>query len=824
MKKVLLLFALLVGALSAMATEVITYDFTAEANEHNWPRDATTTEATYTSAINPELTITFCNSFWQKSKANSHIAEQKNDNAYVKIAPIKDKIVTAVNLYLPNNVTPKSAFELLIGETSLGKFTWSSAGSNSTEIQIPANLQSADNTLIIKTANTKNQCGFGKLILTVEDAVKVEADHAAITPESKEFTNNIDVTLKAFDAQNAEVNGANIYYTLNGGAQQTCKSPYSINLTETTTVEAWVEGQESHATATFTLNIPEVQPGNPVFSANGTTLTGDEVTLPYGTELNITAENAVSLEVLAGEDIQEIQGNSYTITITDDVDIMVTAHNGSLSSEGMISVKLADPTLTVKAGEQVIENNGTYTFDKGTIITIAADNAHSVSVIDSENIVIDLVNNSFEPTKDDIYTVKATAGSKVTEITFSVELTIPEYQNVTATFDFVNNAYGLGEHSSSVETGTYEPADKDIAEKDVNLLLTGKFRRWNKGDAYDFRTYDASSITVKVPVNCYITNITFSGKSIGNISYGNSKVNNVFFTSADKVKEVIFKTTSNQINTITVNYVKDNYTATATVEVDEENPYEYAYGHANVLVFKPQILFNGNPIEDTEYANYEVRLNGAVLGQADQAELLNYFDYDKKNVFTLHKGEKTINVEVKWPEIDVNPVISEVEYLKEDDGKMHAIYYVMPENNPQGFNWSVVCDNADMLYWNGKTGAACQFNEVGDQAENAPEALKAHIKYPFAVRKVSSASQTIKLMAENDDIEIREYHAPDTSLSTADVAKPNENNTSGVADVAVDQDSEVEFFNLQGVRVEGELTPGLYIRRQGNQATKIVVK
>ena len=49
-------------------------------------------------------------------------------------------------------------------------------------------------------------------------------------------------------------------------------------------------------------------------------------------------------------------------------------------------------------------------------------------------------------------------------------------------------------------------------------------------------------------------------------------------------------------------------------------------------------------------------------------------------------------------------------------------------------------------------------------------------------------------------------------------------NTSGVEDLEVVEDAEVEFFNLQGVRVEGELTPGLYIRRQGNQATKVIVK
>lgn len=47
---------------------------------------------------------------------------------------------------------------------------------------------------------------------------------------------------------------------------------------------------------------------------------------------------------------------------------------------------------------------------------------------------------------------------------------------------------------------------------------------------------------------------------------------------------------------------------------------------------------------------------------------------------------------------------------------------------------------------------------------------------------------------------------------------------SGIADITAEEDAPVEFFNLQGVRVSGDLTPGLYIRRQGSVATKIAVK
>lgn len=48
--------------------------------------------------------------------------------------------------------------------------------------------------------------------------------------------------------------------------------------------------------------------------------------------------------------------------------------------------------------------------------------------------------------------------------------------------------------------------------------------------------------------------------------------------------------------------------------------------------------------------------------------------------------------------------------------------------------------------------------------------------------------------------------------------------TSGVADIEADDADDAEYFNLQGIRVSGELTPGIYIRRQGTTATKVTVK
>ena len=48
---------------------------------------------------------------------------------------------------------------------------------------------------------------------------------------------------------------------------------------------------------------------------------------------------------------------------------------------------------------------------------------------------------------------------------------------------------------------------------------------------------------------------------------------------------------------------------------------------------------------------------------------------------------------------------------------------------------------------------------------------------------------------------------------------------SGVDDITVDEAEAVEYYNLQGVRIDAEnLTPGIYIRRQGIKITKVMVR
>ena len=313
------------------------------------------------------------------------------------------------------------------------------------------------------------------------------------------------------------------------------------------------------------------------------------------------------------------------------------------------------------------------------------------------------------------------------------------------------------------------------------------------------------------------------------------------FDANDKVKNVTFTAGSgtHKINTITVTYTKEKITASGVVALGDA--VEYSYGHANVLTFKPTIYVGGQPIEENDYSNFKVSFMDKEIGVAEMNAPLNQFPYNKDGKFTLsYNGENIVVSEVSgWPNIESDPVLHnnegkiDVEYVKNDDNTVDVIYYVVPENAPQNMYWTVKSDeeNASVYWREGHTGAACHFNNLGTWNEsgitvNHVAEFEARIAYPFAVLPVFASAQRVAPLAETNNITISEYEStPTKKVSTANVPDPVEGgNVSGVADVAVDQDSEVEFFNLQGVRVEGELTPGLYIRRQGNQATKIVVK
>ena len=80
------------------------------------------------------------------------------------------------------------------------------------------------------------------------------------------------------------------------------------------------------------------------------------------------------------------------------------------------------------------------------------------------------------------------------------------------------------------------------------------------------------------------------------------------------------------------------------------------------------------------------------------------------------------------------------------------------------------------------------------------------------------------LLSEEAPILVQEVNGTKISESI-DASELTGADVSGVESVVVEGvDGAVEYYNMQGVRVEGELAPGMYIRRQGRSVSKVQIR
>ncbi|MBD5312888.1 MAG: hypothetical protein HDS06_01495 [Bacteroides sp.] len=64
---------------------------------------------------------------------------------------------------------------------------------------------------------------------------------------------------------------------------------------------------------------------------------------------------------------------------------------------------------------------------------------------------------------------------------------------------------------------------------------------------------------------------------------------------------------------------------------------------------------------------------------------------------------------------------------------------------------------------------------------------------------------------------------PSTRYTYSDYVNVEEDN-SGLTAPVVDESAEAEYYNLQGIRVYGDLTPGIYICRKGSETSKVIIR
>lgn len=100
------------------------------------------------------------------------------------------------------------------------------------------------------------------------------------------------------------------------------------------------------------------------------------------------------------------------------------------------------------------------------------------------------------------------------------------------------------------------------------------------------------------------------------------------------------------------------------------------------------------------------------------------------------------------------------------------------------------------------------------------------LKHEFVAGEEGDSHKLVMKAEKNTSVEDRTATVYLASPGATHTIKVSQKGTSGVNAIVADEaDGPVRYFNLNGVAVDGDnLTPGVYIRRQGAKATKVVVR
>lgn len=185
-----------------------------------------------------------------------------------------------------------------------------------------------------------------------------------------------------------------------------------------------------------------------------------------------------------------------------------------------------------------------------------------------------------------------------------------------------------------------------------------------------------------------------------------------------------------------------------------------------------------------------------------------------------YKGYLDISLEIM---LGVSSPLAEklpatIQITPDNNGKCR---FVLPNFNLESMNLNlgdIVVDNVSITK---KDGA--------DYYEGSVENMK--------IRPVGATSDIIADVALSGTIEKMDisvvWIVPNEDNPTAEpgrlpiqVVFTKAEDDSGIADITADDaNAPVEFFNLQGVRVNADnLVPGIYVRRQGSKTSKVLVK
>ncbi len=415
-------------------------------------------------------------------------------------------------------------------------------------------------------------------------------------------------------------------------------------------------------------------------------------------------------------------------------------------------------------------------------------------------------------------TITATAAATETyaEATADYEIVIQDPSSAETSggqfmFDFqVKDPYGMTSHTGST-TDDFDTEDKTITEDKVSLVLKGKRRSYGSS-SYDLRFSKGASFTILVPAASYlIEKITINTTADFTISQGSTSTGEgdekglkIWSPGSEQINEVTFTWPSNadgtaKVKTITVVYKNKN----ADLQIADLSFTQTVYNTTVGVETEVNAVNNPNNVATT-YSIDCLNPDEYTLTEADGKLAITV---DKVGVYTLRAKSDVTDTYLPGIAILRLNVFPQVDFLINGGPTTPVENFIDLPEGGGNIAFGELPVTVDLYY----------LDEVSEPA--APAALAELDKNDFNLydgTPVEFANPgTLHYFMRYADA----YDSPIYSLGV----KVN-GQSSGIENVAAEAtDAPVEYFNLQGIRVENPVN-GLYIRRQGNTASKVIVK
>lgn len=372
---------------------------------------------------------------------------------------------------------------------------------------------------------------------------------------------------------------------------------------------------------------------------------------------------------------------------------------------------------------------------------------------------------------------------------------------------------------STSDGSKYTRGEVTIPQEHISLVLNGKFRSWKANDgSYDLRLYKPDDETPATTTTFQILapeawsaieKITINGSSLNNISIVEENTGSLSGTTSEQVwtagEEVFEKVTfsisaTTNIKSITVVWKAKN----SNLEIANLSFDQTVYNTTVGVETEINTVNNPNNVATT-YSIDCLNDDEYTLSEADGKLAVTV---NKMGVYTLRaKSEATDNYlpGIAILRLNVFPVVD----INVNEAPATPIENAIDINNGDKLSFGELPMTVDLYY-----AVDVPTPSTPETRSNAP--AKDEFQY-----------------YNNDPIEFTEpsyihyfmryADAYDSPIYTLDVNVDGKTPT-GIENVSADNtNAPVEYFNLQGIRVDNPAA-GLYIRRQGNATTKVIVK